>query len=340
MSLRTTGIVSGFSGADFTRLKAQLTDYQRQLGTGQKAETYGGLGSERTLALGLQASRSDISAWKGSISLVTTRIKIMDTALTNTSKTVASVKTALTSANFTLANGSTTGQLTARGGLDSVLSMLNSSDGSRYLFSGRATSTEPVRDSATIMAGENGKDGFSTVLRERLQADLGSSSSSPELDTTATGRLTLSATGTQPVTLDEDGVHSFGLKISGVSGSVGGVTAALTAGPPASLSLTAGSGTANAGESQTINFTLPDGTTERITLTAVPADATLQTAGDFKVGATPAETLDNMRAALGDGLANLVQTKLAAASAVKAGEEYFKGETDPLVLGSVPAGVS
>ena len=338
MSLRTTGIVAGFGSVDFTRLKGQMTDYQRQLGTGMKSETYGGLGSERSLALGFQSSRSDIAAWQGNISLVTTRIKIMDTALTNTQKTVASVKTALASADFTLAGGRTTGQLTASGGLDSIISMLNSSDGSRYMFSGRASATEPVLDSGSIMAGAAGKDGFQTVMRERMQADLGSAASSPERDSAATGRLTLSALGTQPVTLDEDGAHSFGAKIASVSGSVGGITAALTAGPPASLTLTAGAGTTSVGESQTIGFTMPDGSTERIVLSAVAANEPTVPAGSFKIGATTAETLDNMRGALGASLQTLVSTKLAAASAVKAGQDFFQGETNPATLGAVPTG--
>ncbi|MBC8863041.1 hypothetical protein IAI12_32535, partial [Escherichia coli] len=73
----------------------------------------------------------------------------------------------------------------------------------------------------------------------------------------------------------EDGAHPFGLKIDNVSGAVGGVAATVTAGPPASLSIaTSGTGNAQAGENLTVGFKLPDGSAERITLTAVAADAT------------------------------------------------------------------
>uniref|UniRef100_UPI00195332FF hypothetical protein n=1 Tax=Stenotrophomonas maltophilia TaxID=40324 RepID=UPI00195332FF len=79
-----------------------------------------------------------------------------------------------------------------------------------------------------------------------------------------------------------------------------------------------GTGNAQAAENMTIGFKLPDGSTERITLTAVAADATPVGPGQFKVGASQTETLANMRGALGERLSNLVSTSLAAASATEA----------------------
>ncbi|MFX5801265.1 hypothetical protein ABTE09_19330, partial [Acinetobacter baumannii] len=91
------------------------------LGTGQKSVTYGGLGSDRSLALGVQGSRSQIASYQQNISLVQTRISIMNTALTGMQKSVASTKTALLSVDFTLASGQTVGQLSASNGLDAVI---------------------------------------------------------------------------------------------------------------------------------------------------------------------------------------------------------------------------
>lgn len=338
MAIRTSGIVPGFAGADFLQMKNQLVDLQRQLGSGKKSETYGGLGSDRSLALSVQGSRAQIASYQQNISLVQTRISIMNTALTGMQKSVASTKTALLSVDFTLASGQTVGQLTASNGLDAVIGMLNSDDGGRYLFGGRQTGTPPVLERDDIMAGQGSKDGFKTALLERMQADLGSSSSSPERDAGATGRLTLSGAAASPIALAEDGIHPFGLKIDNVSGSVGGTAATVTAGPPASLSIAAsGTGTAQAGENLTIGFKLPDGSTERITLTAVAADATTVAPGQFRIGASQTETLANMRGALGDRLSNLVSTSLAAASATEAGEDFFKGETNPAALAGPPA---
>ncbi|QCI63021.1 hypothetical protein [Phreatobacter stygius] len=337
MAIRTSGIIPGFGGTDFLQMKNQLAELQRQLGSGKKSETYAGLGLDRSLALSFQGSRSQVASYQQNISLVQTRIKIMDTALSGVQKTVASTKTSLTSIDFTLASGRTVGQLAASNSLDAVIGMLNSDDGGRYLFGGRQTGTPPVLDSAAIMAGQGTKDGFKQALLERMQADLGSSAASPERDAGATGRLTLSGAAASPITLAEDGAHAFGLKLDNVTGAVGGATATMTAGPPASLSIATGAGTAKAGENLTIGFKLPDGSTERITLTAVAADSPTVGPGQFRIGATQTETLANMRGALGDGLAKLVSTGLAAASATEAGEDFFKGETNAAVLAGPPA---
>ena len=336
MAIRTSGIIPGFNGTNFVQMKNQMTELQRQLGSGMKSDTYGGLGLDRSLALSFQGSRAQVAAFQQTISLVQTRIKIMDTALTGVQKTVSDTKKALLSVDFTLASGRTAAQLTASNSLDAVIGMLNSDDGGRYLFGGRQTAKPPVLDSAAIMAGQDGKAGFRQALLERMQADLGSASASPERDAGATGRLTLTAAGASPITLAEDGNHPFGLKLDTVTGQIGGATATLTAGPPASLAIAPGAGTAQAGENLTIGFKLPDGTTERITLTAVTADTASLSPGQFRIGATQAETLANMRTALGDGVSKVVATSLAAASATQAGEDFFKGETDAAALAGPP----
>lgn len=337
MTIRTSGILTGFSASEFVTMKAKLADLQRQLGSGKKSETYGGLGSDRGFALAFRSSLSQINAWQQNISLVSTRVSIIDTSLNNLQNTVSSAKSGLKPNEFTLSSGKTIGQVAARDGLSAIVSMLNANDGSRYVFGGRKTATPPVLDSSLFMNGDGTKQGFNTALLERMQADLGVASASPERDPAATGRVTLSATGTAPVTLAEDGVHPFGLKITSVGGAVDGITATRTAGPPASLSIASGAGNASPGQTLTLNFTLPDGSVEPIALTAVSADAEVVGTNEFKVGATSAETLDNLRATLGTQLGKMVGGKLAAASAVKAGEDFFKGETNPAVLAGPPA---
>jgi flagellar hook-associated protein 3 FlgL len=336
MAIRTSGILTGMGPSDFVRMKDKVADLQRQLGSGKKSETYGGLGADRGFALAFRASLSQIDAWQQNISLVSTRVTIIETSLQGVQKTIASTKTSMQPNEFTLSSGRTIGQVAAGDGLDAIISMLNASDGSRFVFSGRKSATPPVLDSSVFMNGDGSKDGFKTTLLERMQADLGVASASPERDPAATGRLTVSAAGVQPVTIAEDGVHTFGLKIGTTSGALDGITATPTAGPPASLSIAAGAGNTSPGQALTLSFTLPDGTTERITLNAVDPDAEVVASNEFKVGATSAETLDNLRATLGVQLGKLVGSKLAAASAVKAGDDFFHGETNPAALAGPP----
>lgn len=337
MAIRTAGILNGFGASDFVRMKEKLADLQRQLGTGKKSETYGGLGADRGFSLAFRSSLSQIDAWQQNIAVVSTRISIIETSLTGMHNTASSVKTALQPNDFTLSSGRTYGQISAADGLNAVVSMLNANDGSRYVFGGRKTATPPVLDPIRFMNGEGAKDGFKTVLLERMQADLGAAGASPEQNPAATGRVVLSGAGSDPVTLTEDGTHSFGLKIGGLTGAIDGVAASLTPGPPASVSLASAAGNAMPGQSLTLSFTLPDGTTELMTLQAVAADADNLTPGQFRVGANATESLANLRASLATELDSLVHTKLAAASAVKAGEDFFRGETDPVALAGPPA---
>lgn len=331
MAIRTSGIISGFSAADFLRMKGQLSDLQRQLGTGKKSETYGGLGPERGFSLAFRASMSQIDAWQQSISLVSTRISIIDTSLSGIAKMASSTKTSLQPNEYKLSSGQTIGQVTAGQSLSAVVSMLNANDGTRYVFGGRKSATPPVVDPTIFLNGDNSKDGFRKVMLERMQADLGVNGDTPETAAGATGRLTLSAQGTQPVSLAEDGTHPFGLKIGVPFDNIDGITATQTPGPPASLAITAGAGNASVGQSMTLKFTLPDGSLEQLTLTAVAADAQVVNPNEFKIGANSTETLNNLRATLGTQLDKLVRGPLAAASAVKAGEDFFKGEPNASV---------
>lgn len=326
MTIRTSGIITGFSSAEFVRMKNQMADLQRQLGSGKKSETYGGLGSDRGFSLAFRASVSQIDAWSQSISLASTRISMIDTSLSGLQSAVDKAASGLQPTEFTLTSGRTIGQVSAGGNLDAIVSMLNVSDGSRYLFGGRKTATPPVVEPTKFINGADGKDGFRTVMVERMQADLGAASATPETDATATGRVTLSATGTAPVTLAEDGVHSFGLKLQGLTGPIDGLTLAGPSGSPASLSIGAGTGNASAGQTVTLTFGMPDGSSETMVLKAVDANTDVLGAGEFRVGADATETLGNLRAALGDQLNTMVHGKLAAASAVKAGDDFFKGE--------------
>lgn len=337
MAIRTAGILNGFGAGEFVRMKDRLADLQRQLGTGKKSETYGGLGADRGFSLAFRASLTQINAWQQNISVVTTRINIIETSLSGLQSTAASVKTALQPNDFNLSSGRTYGQISAADGLNAVVSMLNANDGSRYVFGGRKTATPPVLDSIRFMNGEGAKDGFNTVMLERMQADLGASGASPEQNPAATGRVVLSGAGSDPVTLAEDGAHSFGLKVGPVTGAIDGVTPTVTPGPPASVSLASGAGNAAPGQSLTLSFTLPDGSTELITMQAMPADAIDITSTQFHIGANAAETLENLRTNLATQLDGLVRSKLAAASAVKAGDDFFRGETDPVALAGPPA---
>lgn len=336
MTVRNVGFVPGFPGPDFVGMRERFADLQRQIASGRKAETYGGLGEDRTLSLDQRANLSLIEGFQQTVTIIDTRVRLLDGSLDGVEKLAGLVRQNIRPDDFVLVNGQTKAQISARAGFDQAVGFLNADIGGRFLFGGRNIDSPPVIESAAILGGQGGRAGFQTVLRERLQADMGSSSTSPERDQTATGRLTLSAPATQPITLGEDGVHPFGMKIDTVTGAVGGTTVALAGTPPETLTIGLGAGNAQVGESLSIRFRLPDGSSKAIELKAAAPEKLTLSRDEFRIGATASETLNNLRDTLGGELRRVINTSLAGASANRAGDDFFFGETDPSALAGPP----
>src|SRR6202008_976474 len=140
--------------------------------------------------------------------------------------------------------GQTIGQQNAASELSSMVGMLNTQVGDRYIFSGTAISTPAGAPPDDILNGTGNLAGLKQVIAERLQADQGSASPS-------TGRLVLTQPTATSVKVAEDVAGSpFGIKlasvtstnasgssppdiaVTGPTGSPAAITADLTAGNP------------------------------------------------------------------------------------------------------------
>ncbi|MEO6381788.1 MAG: flagellar biosynthesis protein FlgL, partial [Nitrobacter sp.] len=75
------------------------------------------------------------------------------------------------------------------------------------------------------------------------------------------------------------------------------------------------------GDQVSFTFSLPDGTTESVQLTA--SSETPTPAGSFAIGATPTATAANLNAALTNSIGTLAKTSLVAASAIRAAHDFF-----------------
>ena len=209
------------------------------------------------------------------------------------------------------ATGQTGTQRMAMSRLDEVLGLLNTPAGDRYLFSGRAVDKPATETLDHIMNGDAGRAGFKQVMAERNQADLGAD---------GLGRLDIpAASGTQVSIAEETPPTVFGMKLAGVT-TLNGATVTGPTGSPASITVDVASNP-NPGDAITFSFTLPDGTTAKIALTAT-TDAP-PNAGEFTIGATPAQTATNLQAALTSSVDKLAATSLSAASAVAAAHMFF-----------------
>src|SRR5882762_2379168 len=210
-------------------------------------------------------------------------------------------------------SGQTIGQQNAQSQLSSIVGILNTQVGDRYIFSGSAINTPAVASADDILNGSGTKAGLKQLIAERQQADLG---------TTGLGRLVITTPTATSVQVAEDVAGSpFGLKLSAVSSSLTGATVTGPAGSPAAVSIDLGATNPNNGDKVSFAFTLPDGTTESIQLTA--SSATPPPVGSFAIGATSTATAANLKAALNTAIGTLANTSLVAASAIAASDNFF-----------------
>ena len=293
-------------------MRRRLDDLQRQLGSGQKSTTYAGLGLDRGISVSLRRQIEASASFDNTISVVGVRLSVAQTALNGIADAAHTVKAAAQQANFSIdSTGQTVQQKAAATTLDHLVALLNTRAGDRYVFSGQAVDQESVASADLILNGDATHAGLKQLIDERRQADLGGAG--------VIGRLDLNRAGTT-VSLDEDGVHTFGFKLSTAGSTLSNATLTGPAGSPAGLSLDF-TGLPTDGQSITIELTLPDGSTRNVKLTAT--DVAPPTAGQFMIGATAADTATNFEAALSDALSNLAATELPAASAVAAADDFF-----------------
>jgi flagellar hook-associated protein 3 FlgL len=291
-------------------MRQQLDLLQQQLGTGKKATSYAGLGSQRSISLNAHARLQAITSFQQNISTVDVRFNLIQNTLSRFTKLIGDQRAANLNTQFAPADGVLTApQSSARQRLDEILSLMNQDINGRHLFSGRATDQSATLTTAQILDGDPPREGLKAVIEERRRADMGSDN---------LGRLAITAPAAGSVRLAEAGGGVFGYTISGVTSSLSNATVAQNAGP--NRIDAAFTGLPSAGETVQIALTLPDGTSTTLTLRA---ETTATSPGDFVIGADANATAVNFQAALDTAMQGLSQSKLRAASALKASDDFF-----------------
>ncbi|MEM9206274.1 MAG: hypothetical protein AAGA88_08090 [Pseudomonadota bacterium] len=315
MSVSSLTGSAGYVGL-LTDLRDQLVERQRQLGTGERSLTYGGLESGRTLSLATNARRTEIEAFQATIQFAEVRLNLTDTVIGGIEDSFGEARGAILSDQFVTDGGTKTrAQDQADIMLRDMLGMLNTEADGRYIFSGRSVDVRPVEDPELILNGDAGRAGVKTIVNERTEADRGP---------LGQGRITTTPTATA-LTVAEDGTHPFGFKLTAITSTIGGAVTAGPSGTPPNVSLNLGLNQPIAGETVQIGLELPDGTTRDIVLTAT--DANPPGANEFFVGATVAGAIGNIEAAVQTALQDVAATELSAASAIRASQDFFAGNT-------------
>ena len=314
MAINSVGFGPTYLNQSLLNLSNQLSTLQSQLTTGKKSTSYAGMGVNEGFAIAARSQLANISAFGDTMSNITTNIGVANTGLQSMVDIGTTVLNSANSSSQTLNSaGQTIAQQTATAQLSSMLGILNMQAGDRYLFSGSAINTPAVASIDDILNGTTTRAGLKTVIAERNQADLGAG---------GLGRLVVTAPSPTSAQVAEDVAGSlFGLKLQAVSSSLTGATVTGPAGSPSAISVDLGATNPNNGDKVSFAFTLPDGTTESIQLTA--SSATPPPAGSFAIGATSTVTAANLKAALTAAIGTLANTSLVAASAVAASDNFF-----------------
>src|SRR5262245_42945396 len=305
---------TSYIGTSILNIRAQLDSLTQQLASGRVSTTYAGQGTDRGFALSLRAQVSNINAYADTATNVNTRLNVVNLALQGLTDIGASVKQAASTSTIVLNdNGQTSGQITSQAAFSNAVSLLNSQTGDRYLFSGRTTDTPATVSADVMLDGIGTQAGLKQLINERRQADQGVGNmghltvASPPLTTTVTS-------------LTEDG-SSFGLKLGSISTTLTGATITQPTGTPPAVTVDLGAVNPNDGENVTFNFSLPDGTSESIVLTATTKNP--PPTGSFLIGVDTAATTANLQAVLTTSIQTLSDTSLVAASAIAASDNFF-----------------
>ena len=328
MSITGPGSITAANIQAVTNLNNKLNTLSEELSTNQAAQTYSGLGSQAGVALALNAQLSSVTAYNNNAQSVGTTLSIAQSTLSQLDSTRTSVEQSINQqvSAFSLNNnGQTQVQTAAAGQLDQILSLLNTQVGDNYIFSGSATNQQSVASTSDILNGTGTQAGLTQVISERQQADLGVS---------GLGRLAIAPTGSGTgVTISQDG-SPFGFTLSSVNSNLTGATVTGPSGAPPSTTVDLGATNPNAGNTVAFNLTLPDGSSQTITLTATAASP--PGANQFTIGANSTATATNLQAALTTAVSGLAQTALPTASAIAATNDFFNSNPPMRVNGSPP----
>lgn len=298
--------------AGINSLRAQIAEADQQLASGYKYSTHGGLRADATVSQELRHRMTRLNGYQASISTVSMRLttvqKALNTIQLDSEKLIETVRSAWAPG---FPESISHSRVEARLTLGGAVSVLNSSQGNRYLFSGGDVDTRPVADVDTMLDGGGGLMGLSDAMALRLSADMGVGN---------TGRLSTAEAG-GVVTVTHDG-GVFGMRPTGITGPAGAVTAPSVAETGTNvIEGTVDTAAIALGQQATLTFEMPDGSTETITMIA----------GTAPLPASPAEDTyyfeqgngASFQGVLDAAMSTVVDREMTGASAFAAGNDFF-----------------
>jgi flagellin-like hook-associated protein FlgL len=304
------------AGDDVTAILAAINAPAVVAQTGVTATAPGGL---LTLAAGDDDASIDLTGTSGALLAefgIATGPADPNTLLTQGAVTASQTLTVTVGANppLTITFG------TNEGALPPEVSTLAELSAALGTLTGGTASVDPTGN-ITVTAG-NTNDAIT----------IGGNANAAAFGLAATG-----ASPSNPVALAEETPATiFGFKLASISSTSAGVVVSGPTGSPAAVAMDFQAQPAENTQVK-LAFTLPDGTTEEISLTATTA--TTPGPGKFAIGSSPTATAANFQAALNAAVSKLADTSLTAASAIAASNNFFDvgaGQPPMRIAGAPP----
>ena len=133
------------------QLNAQEAALQGELSSGVLSDSYAGLGDQRYQALNLQPQITAVGAWQQNVTSAQNTLSVTQTAMSSITAITTALQTSLTSLRGNQsAVAISAAAVEARSSLNELGSLLNTRDGSQYVFGGTASGTAPVMDPSNI----------------------------------------------------------------------------------------------------------------------------------------------------------------------------------------------
>ncbi|WP_323993149.1 flagellin [Nguyenibacter sp. L1] len=168
------------SGIKDMNLENETLSWETSAGT--LSETYAGLGSTRSTAISLTPQITQVGAWQANITNAQTNLTVTATALTQLVSQAQSMATSLVGISGTTSPGAVTSVAAqAASTLTELQSVLNTSSGSGYVFSGNDSNTPPINGNMPLansalaaqissIVGTLGSAGASSVMADATTA--------------------------------------------------------------------------------------------------------------------------------------------------------------------------
>ena len=177
--------------ADASAIQAKLDTLTEQSATGLVSETYAGLGSSASVSLDLNPEISQMNTLQSNINAVQGNMNVTQTAVSEISSIASNFAAELNTLNSTDTTAVSTVATSAQQALVEVANLLDTTDGSTYVFGGEDSANPPVPSADDILSS-----GFYTAINSAVAGLSTNGAATTEASILATGSS--NATGTSP----------------------------------------------------------------------------------------------------------------------------------------------